>query len=170
MPTIPYVELLLMKYPHGPKEDVAILIGGTVQKNLEDPKYTSYKDTCAIRVSRTLNYGGDPIPWAGGGIPNSFRPGSKVRTDKGSDGMFYIYSTLDMRAYLNTRYGKPKKFASNATAADLKGLKGIVAFGFLHIDVWDGEKTARASYFGDKRIANDSILLWTAASIFDSRY
>lgn len=169
MPSIPYVELLLMEYPHGQAADVGVVVGGTVQKNLENPKYTAYKDTCAIRVSRTLNYGGDPIPWAGGGLDNPFRPGTKVRTDKGGDGKFYIYSTLDMRAYLNTRYGKPKKFPPTATAADLKGLKGIIAFGFLHIDIWDGDKAARASYFGDPRISKDNILLWETASIFDSR-
>ncbi len=168
MPSLPSIEILDMKYAAGPKEDVAALIGGTVEANINDPKYTAYKDTCAIRVSRALNYAGDPIPPAGGGVDNPYVAG-KVRTDKGGDGKFYIYSTYDMRAYLNTRYGKAKKFPPTATSADVKDLKGIIAFGFLHIDLWDGEKCSRKCYFGDKRILNDNILVWPTGSVLDSR-
>src|SRR5687767_13976960 len=135
MPKIPTIEMLFIRYPKGAKEEVAKLIGGTVEKNIMNPQYVSYKDTCCIRVCRSLNYAGDPVPWAGGGIEG-------VRTDKGGDEKYYIYSTNDIRKYLNARYGQPKKFGGDATAADLKGLRGIIAFGYLHIDLWDQTKCA----------------------------
>lgn len=162
MPKIPFIEMLFMYYPTGTVQDVANVVGGTVEKNLKNPQYTSYKDTCCIRVSRSLNYAGDPIPWAGGGI-------GKVRTDKGGDNKNYIYSTYDIRIYLNARYGYPQNFPGTATAQDLNGLQGIIAFGYLHIDLWDMNKCAGHDRFGDSRIANDGVHFWKTDSILDSR-
>lgn len=158
MPKIPSLKLLKEKYPLGTGQDVATLVGGTVESNYNDPKYTAYKDTCAIRVSRALNYAGDPIPPTGN-LDNPYTKG-KVRNDKGGDKKRYIYSTYDIRVYLNTRYGHAKKFKSSAKPEDLSGVKGIIAFGFLHIDLWDGTSCHNHCYFGDSRIANDSIYVW----------
>ena len=105
-----------------------------------------------------MNYGGDPIPYVGG-VDNPYVPG-KLRTDKGGDDKRYFFSTYDMRVYLNARYGYGKKFKPSATAADLAGVKGIIAFGFLHLDIWDGSGCSRHCYFGDSRIANDNIFVW----------
>lgn len=160
MPKIPSVKTLQLHYPPGTVEEVAKLVGGTVEKNLLNAKFTSYKETCAIRISRALNYGGDPIPPIGH-IDNPYVAG-KLRTDKGSDDKRYIFSTYDIRVYLNIRYGSGKKFSPTATAAELAGVKGIIAFGFLHIDVWDGTGCSRKCYFGDSRIMNDSIYVWEA--------
>lgn len=150
--------MLQSNYLTGTIEEVAVLVGGTVEKNLLDAKFTSYKDTCAIRVSRALNYGGDPIPPVGN-IDNPYVKG-KLRTDKGADNRRYFFSTYDMRVYLDTHYGHGKKFKASATAADLAGVKGIIAFGFLHLDVWDGTGCSRHCYFGDSRILNDNIYVW----------
>jgi hypothetical protein len=158
MPKIPSVSNLQTHYPTGTVEEVAKLVGGTVEKNLLNAAFTAYKDTCAIRVSRALNYGGDPIPYIGN-IDNPYVKG-KLRTNKGSDDKRYIYSTYDMRVYLNMRFGYGKKFKSTATAAVLASVKGIIAFGFLHIDNWDGTGCSRSCYFGDSRITNDNIYVW----------
>lgn len=168
MPKIPAIETLIEKYPNGNAPDVAKVVGGTVEKNFNNPKYTAYKDTCAIRVSHALNLAGDPIPWAGGNIDNPYRKGTKVRTDKGGNGKYYIYSTLDMRAYLIVRYGQPKKFPGGAeTKEKIKGLKGIIAFGWVHIDLWNGTGCERSCYFEDPR--TDQILLWETHSTNDSK-
>jgi hypothetical protein len=164
MPEIPPMGTMLEKYPHGNPADVAVVVGGVVQKNLQDQNYKDYKDTCAIRVSHALNLAGDPIPASAAKIANPFRPGSKVRLDKGDSG-FYIYSTLDMRAYLNTRYGQAKVFKPKKGVdreAEIKGLslKGIIAFGWIHIDLWDGAGCARSCYFKDPRVKDKEILLW----------
>ncbi len=166
MPKIPPIELLTIGYAYGNVEDVAVTVGGTVKSNLLNEKYKAYKETCAIRVSHALNQAGDVIPWAGGNIDNPYRPGTKVRTDKGGNGKFYIYSTLDMRAYLNTRFGYPKKFPpGEQTREKIKDIKGIIAFGFVHIDIWNGKGCANHCYFDHSK--TDEILLWETHSMFD---
>jgi type VI secretion system (T6SS) effector Tae4 (amidase) len=138
----PSVDSLVLNYPSGTPESVTATIGGTVKSNFENPSYTSYKNTCAIRVSRALNFAGQAIPRAGGGISNPFMADHKIRTDRGADQRWYIYSTYDIRAYFLGKYGPPKRFAGTAAKDDLANVKGIVAFGFYHVDVWDGKKCA----------------------------
>jgi hypothetical protein len=163
MPKIPAIEVLFSKYAYGTPAEVAAIVGGQVRANLLNPKYVEYKDTCAIRVSHALNQGGDPIPWAGGGVNNPY-VGGKVRTDKGGDGKFYIYSTLDMRAYLDTRYGKAERFKmSDKPAEKLQGRIGIIAFGWVHIDLWFGTKCAKQCYFDHKNVTE--VLFWKTHSI-----
>jgi hypothetical protein len=162
MPKIPAIETLIQKFAYGTPEEVAEIVGGEVKTNLLDKNYTAYKETCAIRVSHALNQGGDPIPSAGGGVSNKY-VGGKVRTDKGKDGKFYIYSVLDMRAYLETRYGRPLtiKIKENPQAK-LAGKKGIIAFGFVHVDLWNGEGCERQCHFDHKSVSE--VLLWETHS------
>jgi hypothetical protein len=142
MPQIPTLESLLKDYP-GKGNDgaaVAVLVGGSVQTHFEDANFPAYKDTCAIRVSRALNTGGDPIPKGGNGLPNPYMTPKKIRTDKGGDEKFYIYSVYDLRAYLDGRYGNAKKYKKTITQADLakENVKGIIVFAYWHADIWDG--------------------------------
>jgi hypothetical protein len=163
MPHIPSLAKLQGAYPGSDysAESVAHLIGGTVESNFSDPKYTAYKNTCAIRVSRALNYGGDPIPYGGGGVPNPHMADKKVRTDKGGDGNWYIYSVYDMRAYLSGRYKHPKRFAGTATREQLADVKGIIAFGFWHVDIWDGTTcTYHNEGFGNAAVMKENIVVW----------
>lgn len=127
-----------------------------------NPKYPKYKDTCCHRVCRALNYSGDPVPAQGGGIPG-------VRTDPGADKKHYVYSTYDMRKYLNGRYGFPKKFPATATADDVKEYQGIIAYGYLHIDLWNLTEPGRLIFFGSPAIANDAIYIWPTFSVLDIR-
>ncbi|GEM_PF-5635798 len=157
MPEIPSLDILIAKYPNGNPEDVAKVVGGTVEEYFT--KYSEFRDTCAVRVSHALNLGGDPIPWAGGNLDNIYIKGIKVRTYKGANGKFYFFSTIDMRVYLNTRYKRAKEITPKAEAEKkLKGRKGIIAFGWFHIDLWDGEKCTRKCYFDHEKV--DSIFFW----------
>src|SRR3954470_11151678 len=79
--TIPSLANLIANHPTGTQESVAALIGGTVKANISNPAYTSYKNTCAIRISRALNYAGDPIPASAGGITNPYMADHKIRYD-----------------------------------------------------------------------------------------
>lgn len=163
MPALPSIDNLFLHYPfpQGDITQVANLIGGTVGANLLNPNYPAYKETCAIRISRALNYAGDPIPPIGQ-IDNPLRKGEKLRADKGADGKRYIFSTYDIRAYLNMRYGFAKKFPPNTTSDELSALKGIIAFGYVHIDLWNGSGCARFCLFGHSGISGDNILVWEA--------
>ncbi len=142
MPQIPAITQLIDNFPDGKRDGaaVAVLIGGSVQEHFEDEKFKAYKDTCAIRVSRALNVGGDPIPKGGGKLANPYMADKKIRTDKGGDGKFYIYSVYDLRAYLSGRYGQPKKYKRSITQEELakENVKGIIVFAFWHADIWNG--------------------------------
>jgi len=160
MSKIPSVDEMVKQYPSRENRDeVAQLIGGTVGENILDPNYQAYKNTCAIRVSYALNYAGDPIP-AGGGIRAA--GGVRIRTDKGGDAKWYIYSTYDLRQYLTRRYNHPKRFKGDASADDLKDIQGIIEFAYYHVDVWDGSSCAGHAYFGDSHVVNGEILVWEA--------
>ena len=163
MPHIPSVFNLIAQYPVGHPDAVVNLIGGTVQAHYADPKFKDYKNTCAIRVSYALNYAGDPVPAAGGGVSNPYMTGHRIRTDKGGDARWYIYSTYDIRAYLTGRYMQPRRFPGTATKDDLAQIKGIVAFGFYHVDVWDGSFCAGHDQgFGNAAVVHQEILVWPA--------
>ena|SRR2546421_10220382 len=163
---LPDFSKLVSAYPQGPAtspftvSDIATLIAGDVGKNLNDTKYVDYKDTCAIRISRALNYAGAPIAFQGGGLPNPFGGNGKIRTDKGGDGKWYIYSTYDMRAYLNAKFGKGKSFAGSTPKSDLSKFKGIIAFGFYHLDLWNGTAAVHNEYFGHPKAKE--LIIWSA--------
>jgi hypothetical protein len=146
-------------YPNGTAENVANLVGGTVKGNFFDASYTAYKDTCAIRISRALNSAGAIIPYQGGGLNNPYMDKGKIRTDQGGDGKWYIYSTYDMRAYLDGRYNRHKSYPASTKGTDLSSVKGIIGFGFYHLDLWDGTKCVHHDYFGHPKATE--IILWS---------
>jgi hypothetical protein len=155
---LPGLASLVAVYPNGSADDVANLVGGTVKSNFFDAAYTAYKDTCAIRISRALNSAGAPIPAGGGGLNNPYMEKRKIRTDQGGDSKWYIYSTYDMRAYLDGKYGGHKTFPATTGPSDLAALKGIIGFGFYHLDLWDGTKCVHHAYFGHAKATE--IILW----------
>jgi hypothetical protein len=148
---LPKIALLFEKFPSGTVEEVADIIGGRVGANIRDPNQPEYKNTCAIRVSRALNYAGAPID----------RTIFGVRTNTGGDNKSYVYAVRDMKVYLTEKYGRPETKPANATAADFAGEKGIIAFGNFHVDLWNDTSAAGQSYFGDPNV-RDPILLWSA--------
>ena len=155
---LPSLSNLISMYPNGSAEDVANLVGGTVKGNYFDPTYADYKDTCAIRISRALNYAGAIIPYQGGGLDNPYMEKRKIRTDAGGDEKWYIYSTYDMRAYLDGKYARHKSYSAATKESDLSSVKGIIGFGFYHLDLWDGSKCVHHAYFGHPKATE--IILW----------
>lgn len=166
MPQIPTMANLLKTFPGSGNEAaaVAVLVGGQVKEHFEDEKFSAYKNTCAIRVSRALNYGGDPVPKGGGGLSNPYMDNKKIRTDKGGDGNYYIYSVYDLCAYLTGRYGHPKRFKNTLTQSELaaKNVKGIIVFAFVHADIWNGTTCAyHNEEFGQAKV--QEILIYPAS-------
>lgn len=76
-------------YPIGTADDVLKLIGGKVEDN-------NFSNTCAIRVSRSLNYSGHFISY----LPPNL-------TVSGSDGKWYIYRVVELIKYLEKNFGPP---------------------------------------------------------------
>jgi hypothetical protein len=65
-------------YPKGSAENVFNLIGGKVKAN-------NFANSCAIRVSRSLNYSGHKVDY----IPPNL-------TVSGNDGNWYIYRVKEL--------------------------------------------------------------------------
>jgi hypothetical protein len=132
---LPKMSAMWNEYPiDHDKAAVGRAIGGTVEVDVVTYKW----DTCCIRTSRALNYGGTPVQ-AFGGMQNEYVP-PKVRAIQGADKKWYIYSVYDMRVYLRNRFGHPKSFSPKLSSADMatKGVQGVIMFFPHHCDLWNG--------------------------------
>lgn len=149
--SLPSFDQLERAYPTGSAKKVVEKIGGKVKFNYEDPKQLSYKDTCTIRISRSLNYSNHPIIKKAG-----------VRVNSGSDKKWYIYSVYDMKKYLELTYGTPdirKTGKRGSITPDmLKGEanSGIILFTGIHIDLWNGSGCVYHDNFADV----SEVLIW----------
>jgi hypothetical protein len=139
-------------YPHSPavKKD----IGGSV-----DAAYIT--NTCAIRLSRGLNYNGVPLP------PKQ----SELLTVKGGDGRFYALRVAETRKWLQQVFGKPdfdltKKKGEVFDTSPLDSLKGIIAFDIKfpdatgHLDSWNGNEFSSEYKVTDYWTPATRISLW----------
>lgn len=113
-------------------------------------------NTCAIRMSRGLNY-------SGVAVPSSF-PG--LTTVEGGDKKRYAFRVAEMRPWLRHTLGQPdfdqaKKAGEDFDKNTLSDRKGIIAFDIHfadatgHLDIWDG------TVFSHEYAASD---YWTRAT------
>ena len=122
-------------------------IGGGLPDRLKaDP--INWENSCAIRMSKGLNYSGVVLPWAL----------SKGGTVVGKDKYKYWIRVNDMKTYLGEKFGLKKddiiEAAGGKSAVDeFKGKKGIIVFDVTgwsnatgHFTLWDG---ANLIYPGD---------------------
>jgi hypothetical protein len=122
------------------------LIGGKVQAN-------NFSNSCAIRVSRSLNYGGQNIPH----IPPNL-------TVSGDDGKWYLYRVKDLIKYLNDQWGSPDTIVKNKPfEGEFKGKKGVIVFevdvwsdASGHATLWDGTTCSDKCYFP----VSTKVMLW----------
>jgi hypothetical protein len=104
-----------------------------------------YQNTCAMRVSKALNYApGHELPKT----PNLY-------TIKGTDGKRYAIRVREMKKYLEATYGAPTVLLATSEgkidSSKIAGKKGIIAFDVQgwedasgHFTLWDGEKLVYA--------------------------
>jgi len=132
----PKFNLMWSTYPKGSADDVFNLIGGKVQAN-------NFANSCTIRVSRSLNYSGDPVDF----IPPNL-------TVSGKDRKWYIYRVTELIKYLTKKYGKPDLVVEGAPyESKFSGKKGIIVF---DVDAWDD--------------ASGHATLWNGVSCSDKCY
>ncbi len=143
----PKFKSMLAAYPKGSAEDVFNLIGGKVKAN-------NFANSCAIRVSRALNYSGHTVNY----IPPNL-------TVSGSDKKWYIYRVTEMVKYLTKIFGKPDiSIQGKPYQTELKGKKGIIVFevdawddASGHATLWDGNFCSDKCYFP----LSKKVMLWT---------
>jgi hypothetical protein len=156
--SLPPVKKLWDNYPdtHS-KEEVAVAVGGSVAANIREKDW----ETCCIRLSLSLTLSGQPIEGFARMANSYIVKNGTVRAGKGADNKWYIYSCYDMRVYLQTRFGMPKKFGSYEKS-DLSSVKGVIMFAFRHVDVWDGTAVKYNTDFTDGTKTVSEILVWPA--------
>jgi hypothetical protein len=134
---------LMSWYPQGSPESAKQTIGGKVDADW-------ITNTCAVRLSRALNYGGLAIP--------KDQPGLDVIS--GGDKKWYSYRMRQLGKFLETKIGSPSIELKRAPFKRKRfgEMTGIIRFEIHfsdasgHLDLWDGktfthEATAGKDYF-----------------------
>jgi hypothetical protein len=116
-----------------PVADMAKVIGGNVQKNIELPT-GGFENACPIRVSYVLNMTGFQI-----------QKSNQYAMVSGRDNRQYVYRVGDMMTYLERTFGKPDKTFSSFNLADFANMKGLLVVNGHgrsnakgHITLWYG--------------------------------
>ena len=124
------------KYPT--LRDLHTFIGGTLIKNIGVPGFGESGNTCAVRMSRALNYGNLPVS-------AKLTKSLGIKTMTGADDKLYMFQVRQMKVYLHTALGvTPSKVFKNFGEAFMNK-QGIVAFDVTgwndasgHVALWDG--------------------------------
>lgn len=124
------------KYPT--LKELHKFIGGTLEKNIGTPGFPANGNTCAVRMSRALNYSFFPIS-------SKVAKNLKIETMTGADGKLYIFRVRNLKTYLQQELDiTPSRVTKNFATA-FSGKRGIVCFDISgwsdasgHIALWDG--------------------------------
>ena len=121
---------------HKTSSQIKSSVGGDVGKAIKAYDW----ETCSISLSYSLNKAGAVIE--NYAYEDKRVATGKVRAKKGGDDKNYIYSVLDMKVYLDKRYGIAENYKGTKAQmqSKIKGRKGIISFGYRHISIWDGNK------------------------------
>ena len=146
----PKFQMMWDKFPdHGKYptlEDLFNFIGGTLVKNINSPGFGPTGNTCAVRMSRALNYALFPIS-------HKAAKDLSIETMTGADGMSYIFRVRNLKTYLQKKLSvKPSRVTKDFDTA-FSGKRGIVCFDISgwsdasgHIALWDGSSFREPSH------------------------
>ncbi|SPL70300.1 type VI secretion system amidase effector protein Tae4 [Acinetobacter stercoris] len=141
--------------------DVYSLVGGQAYA-LYQENPNGYANACALRLSRSLNYGGMPIK-------QSTR-GYKV---KGSDSKLYLLRVREMISFVENNLGKAditlKPQNNEDVSSQLSGKNGIIIFKVTgwsdatgHVTLWNGSDCGDSCYFvhHNSNARTTEVLFW----------
>ena len=145
--------------------DVYALVGGQALALYEENSHLDqnpYANACALRLSRSLNYGGMPIKQS--------TKGYKV---KGSDNKPYLLRVREMITFVEQNLGKAditfKPQNNQDVSSQLQGKKGIIIFKVSgwgdasgHVTLWNESDCGDSCYFIHDRpnVRTTDILFW----------
>lgn len=156
---MPTFEKLVSCYPQGKAPEVKARLGGAINADW-------VTNTCAIRMSHTLNCAGKLIPQMGG---ESIRSAAKLN---------YIFRVRQLAPLMKKLFGpgitfKPASGSRGISVGKLTGRRGIIMFDTTgawddasgHFDLWDGKAMVEASHADDATVQRYfslaiSITLW----------
>lgn len=133
-------------------------IGGSVNSKDID-------DTCVVRVSKPLNYVGQPIPpWS-----------EPFRTRRGKDKFWYGLRVKEFWPYMERTYGAPTVYSNSPSKdrAKFNSIRGIIGFRVPfrdgsatgHFTLWDGEKLLYTGHIKDYFAIATEAALWQAGTV-----
>lgn len=128
-------------------EEAYNIVGGNVAKlRAENP--SGYANGCALRMSRSFNYGGYRIP------KGTINPNRNIYRARGGDGLPYIMRVNDVIAFVQHNWGSPEYDISPADLSTINGKQGlmvIVVSGWSdatgHVTLWDGAKAGDNTHY-----------------------
>ncbi|WP_445116660.1 type VI secretion system amidase effector protein Tae4 [Acinetobacter sp. WZC-1] len=141
--------------------DVYGMVGGQANAlYVENP--IGYANACALRLSRSLNYGGMPI-----------KPSTEGYKVKGADNKPYLLRVREMITFVKKNFGKADTFfkpnKNEDVSSQLKGKQGIIIFRVTgwddatgHVTLWNGADCGDSCYFIHDRpsVRTTEILFW----------
>lgn len=132
-----------------PAADVYALVGGPVLEHYQADA-VAYANACALRMSRSFNYGGYAIP------RGTLIPGQSIYRVRGDDELPYILRVNDVIHFVKHNWGAPDMLLQPAEAGRLAGRKGLIVMevsGWLdatgHVTLWDGMQTGDLTDYHD---------------------
>jgi hypothetical protein len=125
-----------LKKHHPSYSQITGLLTGPVLDNVK--KYDW--ETCSIQISHALNKAGAPI--LNYAYPDKRVATGKVRGIQNKEQENFIYSVLDMAVYLDKTYGTAENYKGTVAKMKepIKDRQGIIAFGYRHMDLWEGDR------------------------------
>ena len=139
------VDFDALKQNHKKPTEIKPLLTGDIGSAVKKNNW----EVCAVNVSYALNHSAAPIEkydYADKGLATG-----KVRAKTDDTGKNYIYSVYDMKVYLDNRFGKAENYKGKKAQmiAKITGRTGILAFGYRHIDLWEGNRWHNQDHYLD---------------------
>jgi hypothetical protein len=148
---LPSFDVMETSYPYGSTDQVKSEIGGKINADW-------INNTCAIRMSRVLNYS----------VPELQISKQGNLTISGNDKKWYFYRVSDLIKYLTNNLGKADVYLTRTNTGEidiskLKDKKGIIIFEVPfadatgHATLWNGKNCVDEQCYFDRATA---IYLW----------
>lgn len=126
------------KYPT--LKDLFTMIGAQLARNIEEPGFGPNGNTCAVRISRALNYANHPIRY-------KTTKALDLNPLLGADKKLYLFRVSEMRTYLKHTLGVTPKTVKKDFGTAFADTRGIVAYRITgwsdatgHIAFWNGKE------------------------------
>jgi hypothetical protein len=100
-----------------------------------------HSTSCCMQASLSFNATSQPIP----------KSGSRDRENTTLNGKNYILAVDEFRAYLTHKYGPTEQVSD---LASIKGRTGVLIYGNLHMEFWDGDNIFQSSGGATRRRGN----------------
>jgi hypothetical protein len=145
--------------------DLHNFVGGQLARNIDVPGFGAKGNTCAVRISRALNYGNTPLSY-------KRLKALELNPLLGADRKLYLFRVRELKIYLADALAvTPKRVKKDFTSA-FAGVRGIVTFdvdGWSdasgHVALWDGSSFREPAFDDFRGLKDDPATAAVEASV-----